>query len=425
MVTSSKSVNKESDEKNQYDIAVEQLDRAASKMHLDYNSNQVLRYPKRVLCVSIPVKMDDGRIKVFQGFRSQHNDARGQFKGGVRYHPQVTIHEVKALSMWMTWKCAVVGIPYGGGKGGIIVNPHELSKGELERLSRGFFAGISDIVGPERDIPAPDVYTDSQIMTWFMDEYSKIKRYNAFGVVTGKPLSLGGSLGRGTATGRGLVFTVEEASKVIKMNLAKSTAAIQGYGNAGQYAHMFLEELGVKVVAITDSKGGALDKRGLNYGKISAHKAKTSKVSGIAGSSNISNEALLELDVDILVPAALENQITIKNASRIKAKLIAEAANGPTTPEADDILFKKGSTVIPDILANAGGVTVSYLEWVQNNQGYYWAEKEVDQKLKSIMVQAFSDVWANTTKYKVDMRQGAYITAITRVSEAMKLRGWV
>ena len=425
MVTSSKSVNKESDEKNQYDIAVEQLDRAASKMHLDYNSNQVLRYPKRVLCVSIPVKMDDGRIKVFQGFRSQHNDARGQFKGGVRYHPQVTIYEVKALSMWMTWKCAVVGIPYGGGKGGIIVNPHELSKGELERLSRGFFAGISDIVGPERDIPAPDVYTDSQIMTWFMDEYSKIKRYNAFGVVTGKPISLGGSLGRGTATGRGLVFTVEEASKVIKMNLAKSTAAIQGYGNAGQYAHMFLEELGVKVVAITDSKGGALDKRGLNYGKISEHKAKTSKVSGIAGSSNISNEALLELDVDILVPAALENQITIKNASRIKAKLIAEAANGPTTPEADDILFKKGSTVIPDILANAGGVTVSYLEWVQNNQGYYWAEKEVDQKLKSIMVQAFSDVWANTTKYKVDMRQGAYITAITRVSEAMKLRGWV
>jgi len=425
MVTSSQTVNKVSDEKNQFDIAVEQLDRAASKMHLDYNSNQVLRSPKRVLCVSIPVRMDDGRIKVFQGFRSQHNDARGQFKGGVRYHPQVTIHEVKALSMWMTWKCAVVGIPYGGGKGGIIVNPHELSKGELERLSRGFFEGISDIVGPEKDIPAPDVYTDSQIMTWFMDEFSKIKRYNAFGVVTGKPLCLGGSLGRGTATGRGLVFTVEEAAKILKMNLAKSTAAIQGYGNAGQYAHMFLEELGVKVVAITDSKSGALDKRGLNYGKISAHKAKTSKVSGIAGSSNISNEDLLELDVDILVPAALENQITLKNAPRVKAKLIAEAANGPTTPEADDILFKKGSTVIPDILANAGGVTVSYLEWVQNNQGYYWAEKEVDQKLKSIMVQAFSDVWANTTKYKVDMRQGAYITAISRVSEAMKLRGWV
>ncbi|MFQ6134945.1 MAG: Glu/Leu/Phe/Val dehydrogenase [Nitrososphaerales archaeon] len=412
-------------EKNQFDIAVEQFDRAAELMRLDSNSREILRKPQRVLSVSIPVRMDDGRIQVFSGYRCQHNNARGPYKGGIRYHPQVTIHEVKALAMWMTWKCAVVGIPYGGGKGGITVNPRELSKGELERLSRGFFGAISDIVGPEKDISAPDVYTDPQTMAWFMDEFSKIRRYNAFGVVTGKPLNVGGSLGRGTSTARGLVFTVEEAAKVLNIDLSKATAAVQGYGNAGAYTHMFLEDVGVKIVAVTDSRGGAYKADGVSYNEVSAHKAKTASVAGVAGSRDISNEDLLELDVDILVPAALENQLTDKNASRLKAKLVAEAANGPTTPEADDRLFKNGSMVIPDILANAGGVSVSYLEWVQNNHGYYWTAEEVDQKLRSIMVNAFKEVRDTAQKYNVDMRQGAYVHAIGRVAEAMKTRGWV
>lgn len=412
-------------EKNQFDIAVEQFDRAAELMSLDSGSRAILRQPQKILSVSVPVKMDDGHIEVFQGFRSQHNNARGPYKGGVRYHPQVTIHEVKALSMWMTWKCAVSCIPYGGGKGGITVCPQELSKEELEKLSRGYFNAISDIVGPDRDIPAPDVYTDGQTMAWFMDEFSKIKRYNAFGVVTGKPLSIGGSLGRDTATARGLAFTVEEAAKVLKMDLKKTTAAVQGYGNAGAYSHMFLEELGVKVVAVTDSHGGAYSKKGLIYKNVSDHKAKTGSVAGAEGAKSISNEELLQLDVDILVPAALENQITDKNASKVKAKLIAEAANGPTTPEADDILLKNGTTVIPDILANAGGVSTSYLEWVQNNMNYYWTAEDIDQKLKGIMVTAFKEVWKTTQKHNVDMRQGAYVHAISQVAGAMKARGWV
>ncbi len=412
-------------EKNQFDIAVEQFDRAADIMQLDGNSREILRKPQRILSVSIPVRMDGGSIQVFSGYRCQHNNARGPYKGGIRYHPQVTIHEVKALAMWMTWKCAVADIPYGGGKGGITVNPRELSNGELERLSRGFFRAISDIVGPEKDIPAPDVYTNPQTMAWFMDEFSKISRHNTFGVVTGKPLNIGGSQGRGTATARGLVFTVEEAAKILNIDLTKATAAVQGYGNAGAYSHMFLENAGVKVVAVTDSRGGAYDADGLSHSKVSAHKSKTASVAGVAGSRDISNEDLLELDVDILVPAALENQITDKNVARVKAKLIAEAANGPTTPEADDKLFKNGSMVIPDVLANAGGVSVSYLEWVQNNYAYYWTAEEIDQKLKSIMVNAFKEVRDTAQKYSVDLRQGAYVHAIGKVAEAMKTRGWV
>jgi glutamate dehydrogenase len=411
--------------KNQFDIAVEQFNRAADLMNLDGNSRDILRQPRRVLNVSVPVRMDDGHIHVFQGLRSQHNNARGPYKGGIRYHPQVTIHEVKALSMWMTWKCAVSGIPFGGAKGGITVNPQGLSQNELERLSRSFFSTISDIIGPDRDIPAPDVYTEAQTMAWFMDEFSKIKRYNAFGVVTGKPLSIGGSLGRNTATARGLAIVVEEAATVLNMSIKKTTAAIQGYGNVGSYTHMFLEELGIKVVAVTDSHGGAYRKKGLSYKKVADHKAKTRSVAGAEESKSITNEELLEMDVDILVPAALENQITEKNVSKVKAKMIVEAANGPTTPEADDILFKNGSIVIPDILANAGGVSASYLEWVQNNMGYYWTAEEVDQKLKSIMVNAFREVWQTTQKYNVDMRQGAYVHAIGQVTEAMKVRGWV
>jgi glutamate dehydrogenase/leucine dehydrogenase len=412
-------------EKNQFEIAVEQFNRAAELMNLDNNSREILRKPQKVLSVSIPVRMDDGSIRVFDGFRCQHNNARGQYKGGIRYHPQVTIHEVKSLAMWMTWKCAVADIPYGGGKGGITVTPQQLSNGELERLSRGFFGAISDIVGPEKDVPAPDVYTTPQIMAWFMDEFSKIKRYNAFGVVTGKPLNIGGSLGRGTATARGLVFTVEEASKRLNIDLSNSTAAVQGYGNAGAYSHMFLDQIGVKVLAVSDSKGIIYNPNGLRYNEVSSHKAKNKSVDGLLGSSNISNNELLEMDVDILVPAALENQITIDNANKIKAKLIAEAANGPITPEADDILFNNGSMIIPDILANAGGVSVSYLEWVQNNQGYYWTEEEVDNILSRLMVKAFNEVYNTAQKYSVDMRQGAYVHAISKVSEAMKIRGWV
>jgi len=412
-------------EKNQFEIAVEQFDRAAELMNLDNNSREILRKPQKVLSVSIPVRMDDGSIRVFDGFRCQHNNARGQYKGGIRYHPQVTIHEVKALAMWMTWKCAVADIPYGGGKGGITVTPQQLSNGELERLSRGFFGAISDIVGPEKDVPAPDVYTTPQIMAWFMDEFSKIKRYNAFGVVTGKPLNIGGSLGRGTATARGLVFTVAEAAKRMNIDLSNSTAAVQGYGNAGAYSHMFLDEIGVKVLAVSDSKGIIYNPNGLRYNEVSSHKAKNKSVEGLPGSSYISNNELLEMDVDILVPAALENQITIDNANRIKAKLIAEAANGPITPEADDILFNNGLMTIPDILANAGGVSVSYLEWVQNNQGYYWTEEEVDKILRRLMVKAFNEVYSTAQKYSVDMRQGAYVHAISKVAEAMKIRGWV
>lgn len=412
-------------EKNQFEIAVEQFDRAAELMNLDKNSRAILRKPQKILCVSIPVKMDDGSVQVFDGFRCQHNNARGQYKGGIRYHPQVTIHEVKALAMWMTWKCAVADIPYGGGKGGITIAPQQLSNGELERLSRGFFAAISDIVGPEKDVPAPDVYTTPQIMAWFMDEFSKIKRYNAFGVVTGKPLNIGGSLGRGTATARGLVFTLEEAAKKLNLGLSNSTAVVQGYGNAGAYSHMFLDEIGVKVLAVSDSKGIIYNPNGLKYNDVSTYKAKNKSVDGLPGSRNISNSELLEMDVDILVPAALENQITIDNAKNIKAKLIAEAANGPITPEADDVLFRNGSMVIPDILANAGGVSVSYLEWVQNNQGYYWTDKEVDDILRRLMVKAFNEVYNTAQRYNVDMRQGAYVHAISKVSEAMKIRGWI
>ncbi len=408
-----------------YDIAVEQLERAAKVIDLDENIIEILRKPRRVLTVNLPVRMDNGRIMVFQGFRSQHNNALGPYKGGIRYHPNVTLDEVKALSMWMTWKCAIVGIPFGGGKGGVTVDPKRLSRGELERLSRAYFSLIAEIVAPDRDIPAPDVYTDSQVMAWFMDEYSRTVGHNAFGVVTGKPLIIGGSLGRDTATARGLAFVVEEAAKKMKIDLHRATAAVQGYGNAGSYAHKFLDELGAKVVAISDSKGGICNGNGLRFQETDAHKKKTGTVLNFPGSKTMTNEELLESDVDILVPAALENQITAKNASKIRAKVVAEAANGPTTPEADDILFKNNVTVIPDVLANSGGVSVSYLEWVQNSQNLYWTAEEVDQRLRSVMQKAFGEVWDTTRKHNVDMRLGAYAYAINKVATAMKIRGWV
>ena len=412
-------------QKTQYDMAVEQFQRAADIMRLDPNTQEILRKPRRILSVNFPVKMDDGRILLYQGFRSQHNNALGPYKGGIRFHPNVTIEEVKALSMWMTWKCAVAGVPFGGAKGGVTVNPKLLSRNELERLSRSFFSMISEIVGPYRDIPAPDVYTDSQTMAWFMDEYSKFEKNNAFAVVTGKPIIIGGSLGRDAATGRGVAVTIEEAARHLKMDLKKSTCAIQGFGNVGSWAHQFLEEAGVKIVAVSDSRGGTHKKTGLWFNEVAAYKKKTGSIINLPGGEPVTNEELLELDVDILVPAALEDVITEKNARKIKAKLVAEGANGPTTPEADDILYKNNVTVIPDILANSGGVSTSYLEWVQNLQHLYWSAEEVDQRLKSIMTRAFAEVWRTTNEHNVDMRTGAYIYAIGKVREAMKIRGWV
>jgi len=412
-------------QKTQYDMALEQFQRAADLMKLDPNVQEILRKPRRILSINFPVKMDDGRILLYQGFRSQHNNALGPYKGGIRFHPNVTIDEVKALSMWMTWKCAVAGIPFGGAKGGVTVNPKILSHAELERLSRSFFSLISEIVGPFRDIPAPDVYTDSQTMAWFMDEYSKNDRNNPFAVVTGKPLIIGGSLGRDSATGRGVSINIEEAARHMKIDLKKATCAIQGFGNVGSFTHMFLEEAGVKVVAVSDSKGGIHKKTGIWFNDVSAHKKKTGSITNLPGGENITNEELLELDVDILVPAALEDVITEKNAPKIRAKLVAEGANGPTTPEADDILFKKDITLIPDILANSGGVSTSYLEWVQNLQHLYWSAEEVDQRLKAIMKKAFAEVWKTSQEYNVDMRTGAYVYAIAKVTSAMKIRGWV
>ncbi len=408
-----------------YDIAVEQLERAADIIDLDANILEVLRKPRRILSVNFPVKMDNGRIELFQGFRCQHNNALGPYKGGVRFHPNVTIEEVKALSMWMTWKCTIAGIPFGGAKGGVTVDPKQLSPAELQRLSRAYFSLIAEIVGPHRDIPAPDVYTDSQTMAWFMDEYSRIAGENTFAVVTGKPIIVGGSLGRDTATARGLSFVIAEAVKELKIDLRKASVAVQGYGNAGSYAHMFLEEMGAKVVACSDSKGGVYNANGLKYAALAEHKKNDKTVQNFPNSKNISNEELLEMEVDILVPAAFENQITEKNAPRIRASLVAEAANGPTTPEADDILHKNGITVIPDVLANSGGVSASYLEWVQNLQNLSWTAEEVDSRLRSVMERAFGEVWDATKKYGVDVRLGAYAYAINKVAEAMKIRGWV
>jgi glutamate dehydrogenase len=412
-------------QKTQYDIAVEQFQRAADIMKLDPNVQEILRKPRRILSVNFPVKMDDGRLLLYQGFRSQHNNALGPYKGGVRFHPNVTIDEVKALSMWMTWKCAVAGIPFGGAKGGVTVNPKLLSQRELENLSRSFFSLIGEIVGPYRDIPAPDVYTDSQTMAWFMDEYSKSEKNNAFAVVTGKPLIIGGSLGRDSATGRGVAITVEEAARHLKLNLKGATCAVQGFGNVGSWAYQFLEEDGVKIVAVSDSKGGAYKKSGIWFNDAASYKKKNGSVINLPDSQPITNEELLELDVDILIPAALEDVITKDNAKSIKAKLVAEGANGPTTPEADDILFHNGTTLIPDILANSGGVSTSYLEWVQNLQHLYWTADEVDHRLKNIMVKAFAEVYKTSQDHNVDMRTGAYIQAIGKVRDAMKIRGWV
>ncbi|MFB0842909.1 Glu/Leu/Phe/Val family dehydrogenase [Paenibacillus oleatilyticus] len=409
---------------NPFKIAQRQIEHAASLLNLPKEAVEILKHPKRVLSVTFPVKMDNGEVRVFEGYRSQHNDAVGPTKGGIRFHPDVTLDEVKALSMWMSFKCGVVGLPYGGGKGGVICDPREMSKGELERVSRGFMEAIADIVGPEKDIPAPDVYTTPQIMGWMMDTFSRLKGFNSPGVITGKPLIIGGSKGRNEATARGCVFTIQEALKDMGKTPEGATVAIQGFGNAGRIAAKLLSELGCRIVAVSDSRGAIYDPQGLDMNRVEELKDQ-GDLSAYGASSAIQPEKLLELDVDILVPAALENVITSASAAQIKARIVAEAANGPTTPEADEILFGNGVKVIPDILANAGGVTVSYFEWVQNLMNYYWSEEEVNLKLKTAMTEAYRAVQDLATQYKTDLRTAAYMISMERISKAMEARGWV
>ena len=407
---------------NPYAFAVRQFERAADHLNLDAGARDVLAHPKRQLIVSVPVKMDDGSIRVFQGYRVQHSIARGPSKGGVRYHPGVTLDEVKALAMWMTWKCAVVNIPFGGAKGGITVNPKGLSPGENERMTRRYTSEISILLGPDRDIPAPDVYTNSQTMAWMMDTFSMTKGYSTLGVVTGKPLGVGGSVGRNEATAEGCFVAIEEAAKRRRLPLKGATAAVQGFGNAGFHVARFLEEAGVKVVAVSDSQGGIHDRKGLSIATVAAAKEKKSSVVAARG-EKIGNDDLLELPVDILVPAALEGVITRRNAARIKARIVAEAANGPTTPDADDILRRRGTVVIPDILANAGGVTVSYFEWVQDLYSFFWDPDAVHTQLQRTIRRAYDDVDTVARRYDTDLRTGALILAVGRVEEATRIRG--
>jgi glutamate dehydrogenase (NAD(P)+) len=410
-------------EENPFEIAQRQFDNAAKYLDLKAGIKAKLRVPKRELTVYFPVKMDDGSIQMFTGHRVQHNLARGPAKGGIRYHPDVTIDEVRAMAMWMTWKSAVVGIPYGGAKGGVVCNPKEMSQRELERLTRRFTSEIIMLIGPESDIPAPDVNTNAQIMAWIMDTYSMTKGYSVPAVVTGKPVEIGGSLGRREATGRGVMFTTREALKHLGMPTERIRVVVQGFGNVGAIGAQLLQELGCTVIAVSDSRGGIYNPKGLNVEDVMRHKAETGMVAGYPGTDEITNEELLGLDCEVLVPAALENQITEENAARVKARVIAEGANGPTTPEADDILFDKGAFVIPDILANAGGVTVSYFEWVQGLQSFFWSEDEVNNNLEKIMVKAFQDVLAISQRREVNMRVAAYILAIDRVATATLLRG--
>jgi glutamate dehydrogenase (NAD(P)+) len=415
-----------SDKHNPFAIAQAQLDEAAKILELDPAVHEMLRWPLRELHVTLPVRMDDGTVKVYHGFRVQYNDSRGPTKGGIRFHPDETIDTVRALAAWMTWKCAVVDIPLGGGKGGIICNPKEMSDGELERLSRAYIRQVGRIIGLEKDVPAPDVYTTPQIMAWMADEYAFQKGYNEFGVITGKPLEMGGSAGRGDATARGGIYTVREAAKVLGIELKGATAAVQGYGNAGSFAHILGQDiLGLKIVAVSDSKGGILNWDGLDPEKVIAHKQATGSVINFPGAKSISNEDLLELDVTVLFPSALENVITEENAGRIKAKISAELANGPTTPAADKVLYENGVYVIPDFLCNAGGVTVSYFEMCQNAYDYYWEIDTVHERLDKKMTSAFHAVHDMADEYKVNNRVAAYLVSIARVAKVMKLRGWV
>ncbi|HLM92154.1 MAG TPA: Glu/Leu/Phe/Val dehydrogenase [Thermoplasmata archaeon] len=409
---------------NPFETAKQQVDIVADILGLTPGVREVLKHPKRELTVNFPVRLDDGSYKVFTGYRVQYNMARGPTKGGIRYHPGVTLDEVRALAAWMTWKCAVVNIPYGGAKGGVICDPKHMSQGELERLTRRYATEIAPIIGPEMDIPAPDVYTDSQTMAWIMDTYSMLKGYSVPGVVTGKPISLGGSEGRGEATGRGCAYVIREAAPHAGVKVHGGTVAVQGFGNAGSVAAKILhDEQGAKIVAASDTKGGIWNAEGMNPHAIEAHKVKTGSVVGFPGSKQITNEEVLESKADILIPAALENQITSKNANKIQAKIVAEAANGPTVPEADKILYERKVVVLPDVLANAGGVTVSYFEWAQDIQGFYWSLEEVNQRLERVMVRSYADVHKVAEERHVHNRTAAYVVAIQRVVDAIRIRG--
>ncbi len=412
---------------NPFEMAQQQLQDCAKILKLDQGVVDILMQPQRQIQVSIPVKMDDGTTKVFQGFRVQYNNALGPYKGGIRYHPGETIDTVRALSAWMTWKCSVLGLPLGGGKGGIICNPKAMSKGELERLSRGYIRALWQNLGPDTDVPAPDVYTDGQIMAWMMDEYSTIHAKNQFGVLTGKPLVIGGSLGRGDATARGGLFTLREAAKKLNLNLKGAKVAILGFGNAGSFAATLTQEMfGCVVVAVTDSKGGIYEPAGLDIKAVYDHKKTTKSVTGYKGLKTLTNDDVMALPVDIIIAAAPdEGAINETVAPTVKAKVICELANGPTTPEADAILYKNGVHVIPDFLCNAGGVTVSYYEMVQNMYMHYWTLDDVYTKLDAAMTSAYANVYEAAQKYKINMRQAAYVVAVSRVVEAMKIRGWV
>ena len=412
---------------NPFKIAQAQLDQAAEKLNLDKGTHELLRWPQREFKVTIPVKMDDGTTKIFHGYRVQYNNSRGPTKGGLRWHPDETLDTVRALAAWMTWKCAVVDIPLGGGKGGVTCNPKELSNAEQERLARGYIRALGNIFGAHKDIPAPDVYTNPQIMAWMMDEYETMIGESQPGMITGKPLPLGGSEGRHDATARGGVYTVREAAKLLSVDAAGGTYAIQGFGNAGQYAALLHNELlnGGTLIAVSDSKGGVINENGLDPQAMVKYKLENGQVKDFPGSKPISNEDLLELEVEVLYPAALENVITNKNANNIKAKISCELANGPTTPEADEILMENGVHVIPDFLANAGGVTVSYFEQVQNTYNYYWTLEDIYKQLNEKMVKAYHAVYNVHKEQNVHMRTAAYLVAVQRVAEACKLRGWV
>jgi len=413
-------------ELNPFKIAQTQLDTAAATLGLDEATHQLLRWPQRELQVSFPVRMDDGSVRIFHGYRVQFNGARGPTKGGLRWHPDETIDTVRALSAWMTWKCAVVDLPLGGGKGGVTCNPKELSVTEKERLARAYIRAVGRFLSDTNDVPAPDVYTTPEIMAWMMDEYETIVGQHQPGVITGKPISLGGSAGRGDATARGGIYVVREAAAKLGLDLKGKHMAVQGFGNAGQYAATLgAEILGLTLVAASDSQGGVYSAKGIDAKALVDHKKRTGSLSGFPGAESITNEKLLELDVTVLFPAALENMITDVNAARIKARIVCELANGPTTPEADAVLYKNKIFVIPDFLANAGGVTVSYFEQVQNAYNYYWNLDLVYSRLDEKMTKAFHDVYSMHERHKVNMRQAAYLVSVSRVAEACKLRGWV
>jgi glutamate dehydrogenase (NAD(P)+) len=415
-----------SNNNNPFFIAQKQIRTCADILGLDASAREVLLHPMREFHVNFPVRMDDGIVKVFEGYRVQYNDAKGPTKGGIRFHPDETIDTVRALAAWMTWKCSLLDLPLGGGKGGVVCNPKEMSPGELERISRAYIRAIAQFISPTKDIPAPDVYTNPQIMAWMVDEYSSIVGNNQFGVITGKPLSLGGSPGRADATARGGMFTLREAAREIGLDLSRATMAIQGYGNAGCYAaHLAEFMFGCRILAVCDSRGAVGCKDGLCIPDLTKHKQECLTVGKCPGTDDVQDQSLMEMDVDVLVLAALEGVLTEKNAERVKAKIIVELANGPTTPEADEILHRKGIHVIPDFLCNAGGVTVSYFEMVQNAYMYYWEEQEIHDKLDHRMTRAYHEVLDTSKKFKINMRQAAYVVAVERVVEAMKVRGWI